>query len=297
MLVIGASVILTWPLVLLIRHFLDLGNQYSAFAYLQTSVRNSLSRPSSEYPSAAVVEADDKIVVMAKVESEDTNWVARELPSSVVTSPLYVRAAFPFADTPPLLFSWQRAIYTVNPSTFSSSDETLTTPMNKGREAMAYLTYIIDNYASLPSVMAFVHPHRSGFLSAWHTDAPLHSNVAALNSLQTSFVQQNGYANLRCNWNPGCIEKHRKNRFVTPEVWREVFNGTSTDKGAGQDAPRQVGAACCAQFAVSRSRVLERPLSDFVHFRQWIIDTDKTDYTSGRVFEYLWHVIFGMEAL
>lgn len=162
---------------------------------------------------------------------------------------------------------------------------------------MAYLTYIIDNYAALPSTMAFVHPHRDGFLSAWHTDAPLHSNVNALNSLQISFAQQNGYVNLRCNWNPGGIEKHRNNKFVTAEVWQEMFNGTSTDKGGSHDAPPQVAAACCAQFAVSRSRVLERPLSDYQHFRQWIIDTEMTDYRSGRVFEYLWHVIFGMEAL
>ena len=169
--------------------------------------------------------------------------------------------------------------------------------MNKGHEAMAYLTYIIDNYASLPSVMAFVHPHRSGFLSAWHTDTPLHSNVDALNSLRISFVQQNGYVNLRCNWNPGCREEHRTNKHVTAEVWREVFSGTSTDKGASHDAPRQVGAACCAQFAVSRSRLRERPLSDFEHFRKWIIDTDMTDAKSGRVLEFLWHIIFGMQAV
>ena len=122
--------------------------------------------------------------------------------------------------------------------------------MNKGHEAMAYLTYIIDNYASLPSVMAFVHPHRSGFLSAWHTDTPLHSNVDALNSLQISFVQQNGYVNLRCNWNPGCKEGHRTNKHATADVWREVFSGTSTDKGASHDVPRQVGAAFCAQLAL-----------------------------------------------
>ncbi len=162
---------------------------------------------------------------------------------------------------------------------------------------MAYLTYIIDNYASLPSTMAFVHPHRSSFISAWHTDTPLHSNVDALNSLQTSFVQENGYANLRCNWNPGCWEKHRKNEHVTPEVWREIFSGTSTNRSASHDTPPQIGAACCAQFAVSRSQVIKRPLSDFEHFRQWIIDTDMTDAKSGRVFEFLWHVIFGMRAV
>ena len=167
--------------------------------------------------------------------------------------------------------------------------------MNKGHEAMAYLTYIIDNYASLPSTMAFVHPHHFGFLSAWHTDTALHSNADSLNSLQIPFVQENGYVNLRCNWNPGCREKHRKNEHVTAEIWRELFSGTSTETNESQEAPAQIGAACCAQFAVSRSRVLERPLSDYEHFRQWIIDTDMTDAKSGRVMEFLWHVIFGMQ--
>ena len=161
---------------------------------------------------------------------------------------------------------------------------------------MAYLTYIIDHYDSLPSIIAFVHPHHSGFLSAWHTDTPLHSNVNTLNSLRLSFLEKNGYANLRCNWNPGCLKKHRKNEHVTAEIWRSIFNGTSTDTGS-QEAPPEVGAACCAQFAVSRSQVMQRPLSDYEHFRQWIFDTDMTDAKSGRVFEFLWHVIFGKEAV
>lgn len=269
--VIGALMVLLIPLLLLFRHLLDLGSQYSASTYFRTSVANSLSHAPPK-PPAVGIEADDKVVVMAKVESEDTNWVEMELPS------------------------WQRAIYTANPSA-SSSNTTLTTPVNKGHEAMAYLTYIIDNYAALPSTMAFVHPHRSGFLSAWHTDTPLHSNVESLTSLQIPFLQQNGYVNLRCNWNPGCLEKHRQNAHVTPQVWEEIFSGTSKYKSGSEEAPSQVGAGCCAQFAVSRSRVLERPLSDYEHFRQWIIDTEKTDAKSGRVFEFLWHIIFGMEAV
>ncbi|KAL8934068.1 MAG: hypothetical protein Q9216_006087 [Gyalolechia sp. 2 TL-2023] len=164
--------------------------------------------------------------------------------------------------------------------------------MNKGHEAMAYLTYIIDNYDSLPSTIAFLHPHNSGFLSAWHTGTPLHSNAEALNFLNASTVQKNGYVNLRCNSNPGCIEEHLKNKFVTADVWREIFQGTTT---ANQEVPSRVGAACCAQFAVSRNRVLERPLSDYEKLRQWIIETDKTDRISGRIFEYLWHIIFGMQ--
>ena len=201
-------------------------------------------------------------------------------------------------------YSWQAAIYTVNPSP-NTTDTTLTTPMNKGRESMAYLSYIIDNYANLPAILVFLHSHRSGFLSAWHTDTPLHDNVDALRSLQIPYVQQSGYVNLRCNWNPGCLEAHRHNAHVTPEVWADVFAGTSRgereaqreQRGEVEMAPRLVGAACCAQFAVSRDQVLARPLSDYERFREWIVETEKSDAKSGRVLEFLWHVIFGKEAV
>ncbi|BCR85862.1 DUF3431 domain-containing protein [Aspergillus chevalieri] len=274
------------PLYLLERHLHDLYNQYHAGDYVVDWWK--YKQPSYK-DVAAQTTPGDKVIVMAKLEEEQTNWVEEELPD------------------------WQRAIYIVNPS--STDEDILTTPVNKGHESMAYLTYVIDHYDKLPSTIAFLHSHRSGFLMAWHVDAPLHDNVAAMRALQTPFVQQNGYVNLRCNWNPGCKENHRHNKHITEEVWTEVFAGTSTpplnasesasiatDLRFGQDQkymlmPQFVGTACCAQFAVSRDQVHKRPREDYVKIRQWIIDTDKSDAVSGRVMEFLWHVIFGMESV
>lgn len=161
---------------------------------------------------------------------------------------------------------------------------------------MAYLSYIIDNYMkdTLPSTLVFLHSHRDGFFSGWHTDTPLHDNVEALRKLQLAFVQSNGYVNLRCNWNPGCLEAHRNNAHVTPEVWKDIFSGTTMDS---DQPPQQVGAACCAQFAVSRDQVKKRPLTDYVQVRDWIVDTERSDAKSGRIMEFLWHVIFGQDAV
>ena len=221
-----------------------------------------------------------------------------------------------------LFHSWQSAIYTVNP-TNATTPNALRTPINKGHEAMAYLTYIIENYSNLPLTMAFLHSHASGFLSAWHTDTPLHSNIHALHALQIPFVQQNGYVNLRCNWNPGCEKRHRKNKHITPSVYTDIFSNTSTsitnltsastssNESSNVDSstidseaelkarfiPTEVGVACCAQFAVSREQVHQRPWTDYERFREWVTDTELNDAKSGRVFEYLWHVIFGMEAV
>lgn len=183
---------------------------------------------------------------------------------------------------------------------------------------MAYLTYIIDHYnTSIPSVVAFLHAHRSGFFQAWHVDTPLHDNVYAMRHLQVDYVKEKGYVNLRCNLNPGCKNTRRPNPHTSSEVWLEVMGNTSTPAFSSEKshpaAVESISRAedreklavmqpaiwtpCCAQFAVSREQIYNRPLEDYVQIRQWVIDTDKDDAKSGRVMEYLWHVIFGQEAI
>ncbi|KLJ07437.1 hypothetical protein EMPG_17084 [Blastomyces silverae] len=317
---VGISCLILVALWFLVRHFADLLDQYSGGSYLTDSFYARFHSGSFDLRKDAAhahdVEVGDKIIVMAKLEEEDTDWVRDELPD------------------------WQRAVYIVNPSQKTLNDpNALTVPTNKGHESMAYLSYIIDNYHTLPRTIAFLHAHRSGFLQAWHVDAPLHDNVIAMRTLQIDYVQHSGYVNLRCNWNPGCKKAHRINRHVTDEVWTEVFSGTSTPPrnqsssssqissttggggvGAGEgqgggsaaatagddtnrpllqimDKPTEVAAACCAQFAMSREQVLKRPVEDYIHFRDWVIATEKDDASSGRVMEFLWHIIFGMDAV
>ncbi|KAK4869647.1 hypothetical protein LT330_006029 [Penicillium expansum] len=272
------SCLILFSLYLLEAHLQDICNQYRTGAY----VINWLDRSNTPPSPHGEITPGDKVIVMAKLEEEPTDWVEQELPD------------------------WQRAIYTVNPSPETRlNPDVLTTQFNKGHESMAYFTYIIENYHNLPSTIVFLHAHRSGFLMAWHVDAPLHDNVIAMRNLRLDFVQQNGYVNLRCNWNPGCKDSHRSNTHVTEQIWLDIFDGTSTpplntsssteQEFAGQKyllKPAKIGAACCAQFALSRDQVRKRPLEDYIKFRQWIIDTELSDASSGRVMEFLWHIIF-----
>lgn len=173
-------------------------------------------------------------------------------------------------------------------------------PENKGREAMAYLTYLIDHYSDLPSTIAFIHSHRDGYPKAWHTDAPDHNIVNSRRDLQIQYVQEQGYVNLRCIPDPGCpakiqpfrepYEGHRSAEHEFPEAWRYMF-------GNETEVPQRVGVACCSQFAVSRTQVLQRPRNDYRGYRDWILQTRLDNDVSGRVMEYLWHIIFGREAV
>ncbi|MCJ1486211.1 hypothetical protein MMC06_006388, partial [Schaereria dolodes] len=178
-----------------------------------------------------------KIIVIAKLEREDTSWVGENLPD------------------------WQNAIYTVD-----NINASLHTSVNKGREANAYLTYLVNSYDELPDIIAFIHSHRKGYPGGWHTDAMDYDNVISLQTLNINFVQRQGYTNLRCIAVPGCPdevqpfrnppEAYRKHEHAFPAAWKYMF----VDK----DIPSVVGTPCCSQFAVSKEQVLARPRSDYM---------------------------------
>jgi hypothetical protein len=81
---------------------------------------------------------------------------------------------------------WDSKVYTTDDSTAP-----LTVPVNKGNEAMAYLTYIIDHYHHLPDVMFFHHDHNQ----AWHQ---LFSSSYELSHLNPETVLKQGYVSSRC---------------------------------------------------------------------------------------------------
>lgn len=220
----------------------------------------------------------DRIVVMAKLPADDIDWVHTDLPD------------------------WQSAIYEIdtetphNESTLDPlTNSTLRRLRNKGREANAYLAYIIQNYHNLPSTIAFIHPHRDGYPAAWHTDNDAHSNALSLQTLNIDFIQRNGYANLRCIHDPGCPDEvvpfrdppEKPHEAAMPRAWLDLFGST--------DVPGVLATPCCAQFAVSSAQVRKRPLDAYIRYYKWLMETPLEDFISGRVFEYLWHVLFGQE--
>ncbi|KAJ8607057.1 hypothetical protein MRB53_040566 [Persea americana] len=179
-------------------------------------------------------------------------------------------------------------------------DSNLTLPRNQGREAMAYLTWIIDNYDNLPTYTFFVHGHEK----SWHQPEPIVSNIRAMN---LTALDSDQYINLRCRHNPGCApgqssypEQHQSNstlirigttinmtteglRLDDAEPWRRMLTGLWADNFpdlecrhsqiphstyiANAPDPDELASTCCAQFAVTRTAILSRSLASYKNLR------------------------------
>lgn len=173
-------------------------------------------------------------------------------------------------------------------------------PTRRGREAPAYLSYIIDFYDHLPKYSVFIH----AFPEQWHNDlfGPFTANT--LRNLRFESVSAHGYVNLRCQHNPGCptsvfplspsqadIEAHDIRAYFS-DAYQQIFN-VSADA-----VPAEIGNVCCGQFAVSRERIHARPKEDYERILNWATTTELTnDFGVGWVLEKLWHIIFGMDAV
>lgn len=216
-----------------------------------------------------------RVLVMAKTTKENIDWVHDSLPNL------------------PL------AVYDMDhPSNLSMalSDDMLSVPANKGHESMAYLTYIIDHYPNFPDVVLFFHPHKS----AWHNNI-IHDidTSTTISRLRDEHIISQGYFNSRCHLDPGCPNwlqvdrpwiffdwvKKPEEPFLTSKLFHELH-------GKETKVPKYISQPCCAQFAVSGQRILERPRSFYEHYRSWILSTELDDSTSGRFLEYSWQYIF-----
>ncbi|KAH7092008.1 hypothetical protein FB567DRAFT_588321 [Paraphoma chrysanthemicola] len=183
---------------------------------------------------------------------------------------------------------WEKNIYRVD-----DPDAPLTVPMNKGRESMVYLTYIIDHYDSLPDNVLFIHPNRY----QWHNDDPDYDGLPMLRRFQIPYLEKEGYVNIRCAWSLGCPNEIKP--LAEEGEHREAVHAGGDYKNAfqhlfpGEQVPSAVGVSCCAQFGATREKIRDRKKSEYERYRRWIMETKLSDSISGRVLEYSWHMVFG----
>ena len=224
----------------------------------------AFSRPSrSHFGNSKPGESNySRVLVIPCLHEKETGWVKTELPDVELVT--YVAN-----DTSAILHP----------------------PRNKGHEVMVYLSYIIDHYADLPEIAVFMHAHR---WAPHNVELFNHDAVEMIKRLSSQHVLRQGYVNLRCKWDPGCPEwlhptnkqetLDRQEEMMASKCWAELFPYKAL--------PPFLAQACCAQFALSRERILSIPLSRFIYYRDWVLTTPLSDYISGRIWEYLWHFLF-----
>ena len=78
---LSASTILIILLLIVKIKLEDIWDQYSVSTYIAQSWRNKFKHgPVQDVPTSGGEEASDKVVIMAKTEKENTDWVAEYLP-------------------------------------------------------------------------------------------------------------------------------------------------------------------------------------------------------------------------
>ena len=67
------------------------------------------------------------------------------------------------------------------------------------------------------------------------------------------------------------------------ESIKELF----PQEAAHDGVPDMIGIPCCAQFAVTRSRIASYAKERYISWRKWVTDTPLSDEISERVMEYV----------
>jgi hypothetical protein len=157
--------------------------------------------------------------------------------------------------------------------------------INKGREAVAYLRYIVDHYSNLPALIAFVQAHRT----AWHQKSPS-DIVVALRALQWN---KYNYMPLTSIITKAVFKLNTRNRQATInyELWRDVLQ-----KELGPPPINGTKTHCCASFVVKKEAILAHPKMFYSNISDYIVASRYSDHLTGRTLEYTWHMIFGEPA-
>ncbi|KAJ5353563.1 hypothetical protein N7541_006127 [Penicillium brevicompactum] len=226
----------------------------------------------------------------------------------------------------PLAAHYHLCVYNVDAPADKSS-KVLQVPANRGHEAMAYLTFIIDNYADIPASGAvFVH----GTRFAWHNDSPDYDNARLLRALDVKrALQPKGYHNLRCDWSAGTCpasvpaqgslemrlsstvspwSARAASDLALPVALRHIFGDGVGDEVVRLGRNDAVRAQCCAQFVVAQDRVWQHSREEWIALRQWLLDGSDDgvarnpqsgskaapgdDLVAGRILSYVWHILF-----
>jgi hypothetical protein len=213
-------------------------------------------------------------LVIASTTSSNLSWLDPVLEKTHWTPYIYVANASSSESSSPSS-STSSLIAKTNVNT-NTKYQTTTLTHNKGNEALPYLTHIITHYHSLPDVTFFHHHHNQ----AWHQ---IYTSSYELERLEMNLdtVVKKGYVNTRCL--PGCENLMELAADVVPlgdgdgvlakgqgqgAGGREAVIGNVLHAFLGREVPAKIAGPCCAQFAVSREKILAVDLGTWKALRE-----------------------------
>ena len=171
---------------------------------------------------------------------------------------------------------------------------------NTGHEAGAYLGFIIKYYDNLPQHVAFIHGHQT----AWHQSHDLLDWIHRANFRDHAYISLN-----QKTWR--CTREDKEDwKIIAPymdTLWDAHFRPF-----LHTDRPPHLKGDCCAQFVISRDRILRLPLAAYEDWQRLLAtqhESARQYYASfghvwgkdgtgalGTMFESMWHFIFGEDA-
>lgn len=145
----------------------------------------------SPYPTGKTKPAGSNYIrtlVVAKLKDEDTGWIQEEL-GDMLASGLLNTAIYTLDDL-------KAALHPVE---------------NKGHEVIAYLSYIIDFYSTLPDIAIFMHAHRY----AGHNNAQTLGSGVSIFEIRTVFE----------SWADNLLETKTAPLHFLKDFWATSFGG------------------------------------------------------------------------
>ena len=154
---------------------------------------------------------------------------------------------------------------------------------NKGLDAAAYFTYIIENYDNLPDHVAFIHGHET----SWHHrhDRPLLEVIESANIQKYEYIPLNNFIRIygfcdepkNVDSSPGMKLKSFWNFLNLPPL---------------PDMTKFV-IPICSQFIVSRRRILNIPKELWKELLRIVVTAEGDDAKIWpNFFEFIYHIIF-----
>jgi hypothetical protein len=149
------------------------------------------------------------------------------------------------------------------------------TPPNKGLEASSYLEYIIKHYNNLPEYCIFLHGHRS----AWHHVENIDEKLEKL-CLDKDYCNINDYPPNQLN-----TFEQATNMFI------KEIPALNSILSIEIDINKLIYKSC-SQFYVKKECIQRHSAVTYIKLYDYLMASKLPSFWSGRVFEYIWHIIF-----